>query len=327
MRYFKRVFFVLIAAIFMSCVSSVSDVATVNNEKISKQAFDAKKAFYLAYSDIDPATEKMPQMEQTFLNIEKMTLEKLINNKLIEQAAAKLKLTVSEADIQAKYDHTTADLATGTKSKKPLYTKEALLQESKEQALAEKVIVAVEGEKLVPTESEVKTFFQQNNSAFNAPETFVLHHILIKAQAKDPQKAEKKKKAEKLYEQVKANPDKFESLASQYSEDPLIRKYGISSLGPLSKEQLSPELYAAALNTQPGKIHDGPVESSSGYHIVLLEKRIPPVHKSYEQAKAEASLYLSDLKKAAALEKYLTEEKKKAKININPNYQKLVSTK
>lgn len=94
--------------------------------------------------------------------------------------------------------------------------------------------------------------------------------VLLPQQATDEQKKAARQKADSLYSVLKAGAD-FEALARQYSQDPGTARNGglLPWIGPGSTVQ---EFEDAAYALQPGE-YSAPVESSFGYHLILMKER------------------------------------------------------
>jgi len=63
----------------------------------------------------------------------------------------------------------------------------------------------------------------------------------------------------------------FESMVSEYSQDGSSADRG-GKLGSFGEGELLPELDQLAATLEPGEV-GGPVRTSAGYHILLLESR------------------------------------------------------
>ena len=159
-----------------------------------------------------------------------------------------------------------------------------------------------------PTESELKTYFEENNEKYqiaekrkaqyllvptseilptirvtekeimdewgNIPqgETVEASHILFRVE--DPKKdSEIRANAEKVLGRVKSGED-FAALAREYSEDPGSASQG-GYLGPFQRGQMVAEFEQAAFTLEPGTISEL-VKTSYGYHIIKVLTRETP---------------------------------------------------
>lgn len=117
---------------------------------------------------------------------------------------------------------------------------------------------------------EIKKFYEANRKQFEVKESRQASHILITADpaggADAKQKA--KKRADEIYQQVKAKPDSFAELAKKNSQDPGSAEKG-GDLGFFTRGSMVKAFDDAVFNMKPGEISP-PVESEYGYHIIKL---------------------------------------------------------
>lgn len=140
-----------------------------------------------------------------------------------------------------------------------------------------------------PNEEELKQFYEQNRSRFGSEETRRASHILITpdSEEKDPAKAEAdaKAKAEKIFAEVKANPDSFAEVAKKESADLGSAEHG-GDLDYFAKGQMVPEFEEAVFNAKKGDFV-GPVKSEYGYHIIHVTDVVPAGVKPFEEVRPE----------------------------------------
>jgi len=145
----------------------------------------------------------------------------------------------------------------------------------------------------VPQET-LKSFYGENPMLF---EQAHVAHILIK---NDEQHAEQ------ILAEVKKNPDNFEELAKQYSEDTTKDKGG--DLGWFYRKDMVPEFSDAAFRLKKGEI-SGIVKTGFGYHIIkaLDDVKIEPFENALFRIKREyVNEHRDELeKKVASLSKEL----------------------
>ena len=94
---------------------------------------------------------------------------------------------------------------------------------------------------------------------------FEVSHILITAKGDDD---EAREKAESILARIEGGTS-FETMATEHSEDPSSSAKG-GRLGSFKKGELFPELEEIIDTLSPGEV-GGPVRTSAGYHILLLE--------------------------------------------------------
>ena len=121
--------------------------------------------------------------------------------------------------------------------------------------------------------------------------------------------------AQSIYEKLKDNPssENFSKMVAEYSDSP--NKSDAGSLGILSQEDLSPEIYAAVAQLKAGQI-SAPIEDENGLQIFMVNERISDqeakdknremVRKILEREKIESKLgsyFTVDLYKSYHVEK------------------------
>jgi peptidyl-prolyl cis-trans isomerase D len=126
---------------------------------------------------------------------------------------------------------------------------------------------------------DLKTYYEQNKARYGSPEERRASHILVKAGP------DAKAKAEKLLEQVKADPGKFETLARTASDDPGSAAQG-GDLGFFQRGMMVKPFADAVFEMKQGEIR-GPIETEFGQHLIRLTGAKPSAEKPFEAVRAE----------------------------------------
>jgi len=169
------------------------------------------------------------------------------------------------------------------------------------------------------TDAEAREYYTNHPADFEQPEKIRLCDILLLtvnpgtgAPLPADQQQAKRKKMDDLLKRARGG-ENFTNLAAQYSEDP-ASKDNNGELPPVSRDQMSPELAAAAFSLTNNQISDV-IEASYGYYIVKLLDRIPAKKLDYatvaddlkdalkrQKIAARAPAYLEKMKKASGVE-------------------------
>jgi parvulin-like peptidyl-prolyl isomerase len=262
----KLAFFIL-ASIFLlaSCSPAIAPtptytpippnvVAIVNDQPIFQEALERQlkhlqKAMEASGEKPDP---------QTLEQMRRQVLEGLIDQTIMEQAAARLGIKVSPEELEENIRKVIQE-GGEENFRRWLEQSELTMEEFREmtrlQLLSLKLFEAV-------TPPPPETMEQVH-----------ARHILLGSQ----------EEAMQILERLRKGED-FASLARQFSKDDFTRELG-GDLGffPKGLSGLPPELEEAAFSLAPGQI-SGVIKSYYGYHIVqVLEK--DPAHPLSEEAK------------------------------------------
>jgi foldase protein PrsA len=230
------------------------------------------------------------------------TLDEMVDELLLRQAAAKAGIKTSEADVEKRYAKVRsqfsdpklfeAELASAGSSS------EKLRADLKEQIEREKL---VSGEKkLSVAEDELKKTFEKHKKELGKPEGLHLRHILVDKQAE----------ADKIVAAVKGGAD-FQQLAREKSIAPTGKING-GDYGFVSKGMLPAEIDEIAFAMKPKELRVIP--SPKGYHILQALERRPAEPAEFAKVKEDLRELILQEKIKAVLPAYLRELRAKADI-------------
>ncbi|WP_417909282.1 SurA N-terminal domain-containing protein [Candidatus Electronema sp. PJ] len=201
---------------------------------------------------------------------------------------AYVKLDPASFEAQVKTDETnTKELAAWFEKNKDRYRSEPKIR------LKYLLFKQSDDEKQVQiADADLKAKYEQDKERYRQPEERHARHILLQVKKDAPaaSRAEKKKLAEEVLAQAKANNADFAALAKQYSDDASNKEQG-GDLGFFSAGRMVPAFDAAVFAMQVGEI-SGPVETEFGYHLIKLEEVKPETVRSFEQVKASIAVEL-----------------------------------
>jgi parvulin-like peptidyl-prolyl isomerase len=255
----------------------------VNGEKITLAEYERQIALYersMANAGQDPTTE---EGQKALAEAQVWILDQMIDQVLIEQAAAEAGITVSDAEVDS--------------------TIEALKQEIGEDAL----MARIQNEGM--TLEEMRTQLHREMVALEMM-NYVVGQVPLRAEHVQARHIlfYNEEEARQVLAQLRAGAD-FATFAQTYSEDASTRDLG-GDLGYFPRGILtSSEVEAVAFELQPGQISDV-VQSGLGYHIIQVLDRKPDMEIAPEnlrllQASAR-SQWLEDLRAQANIQRYLT---------------------
>ncbi len=289
-------------------------VAIVNQEVITLSEVERyAEPFIKELKSEDPFQRKEEKKE-----LYRKILDKLIEERLLDQEAKRLGIKVTSKeiesvieDIRQRNNLTQEGLAKALEKegqtlesfKKQI---ERRLQSSKLINLSIKVDFKID-------EKRLREFYEKNIELYKRDELYRPAHIFF-AIPKDANPAkvnEIKKRCQMVLEKIKKGED-FGEMALLYSEDPSSKDRG--DLGYFKKGDLLPAIEKEALRLKVGEI-SSIIRSEFGFHIVkLLDKKggdpipfeevVENVRKDLMEREIEKSLkqYLSTLKEKSVIE-------------------------
>lgn len=153
---------------------------------------------------------------------------------------------------------------------------------------------------VVPTEEDLKNYYDEHQDQMKKAETRVASHILVETE-------------EKAKEILKEMDDglKFEEAAEKYSSCASKEQGG--SLGEFERGKMIPEFEEKAFSMEKEEISE-PVKSQFGYHIIRVDDINEAGVKSFEDAKNDINQMLTRLKQQDAYLAKVDELKEKYKV-------------
>lgn len=168
--------------------------------------------------------------------------------------------------------------------------------------------------KLTVSPDQVKKFYDDNSDKyFKKPEQVRASHILIgvDSNATPAEKEKARQKAAELREKILKGAD-FAEIAKAESTCPSKAQGG--DLGLFGHGQMVPPFEQAAFGLKKAGDISEVVETQFGYHIIKLTERAPASTVSFDEAKTKIADYLKNQQAQQAVQAYIEELKKGAKI-------------
>lgn len=249
--------------------------ATVNGQPITLAAFERERARRAMGLELEPATADA---------FDAMVLQSMIDQVLIEQAAAQEGLEVTEDEIDAELA-LQADLAAANNMTLEEIVTAQLYTMEEYRAVIRGTLLAQKLSEIVAT---VPPYSVQVHS----------RHILVADEAT----------ARALIQQLQAGAD-FAQLAGEYSLDSSTALNGGDLDWVSEGELLQPEVEAAIFALEPGQLAAEPVRSSLGYHVVEVLERVedrPLSQAALAQKRQQAFLdWLETQRQTAVIERFV----------------------
>jgi parvulin-like peptidyl-prolyl isomerase len=251
----------------------------------------------------------------------KETMDMLIEQELIVQAAAARGIEVTTEEIDAAW----ADLSEPFDSKQRFllrldtegYTEDSYRDHLQRMIAAKKYLDGIRMQAMQVSDAELERYYRDNEYRLTLPEEVRVRHILLslKPLGKPDDRKALFEQIEAILEKARAGGD-FAQLAAEYSDDS-SRLHG-GDVGFFRRGQMVPPFEAAAFALQqPGDISDI-VETNYGLHIIRLEERKPAHLVPLDEIREKLRAHISEEKVAKA------ETEEKARLRADAEIEILI---
>jgi len=247
------------------------------------------------------------------------SLEAVIADELLYQAALAQGVTVPPAEIEAAVKQLKARAGSDEAYKKFL-AESGVDDADVYQEIGRNMKTAAYGKSLVGgkavTEDQAKKFYDANvgKGMFNVPEQVHVQFILVRATDKDPEsvRSDAKKRAEEAAKRATAGED-FTALVKQYSQDQTASRGG--DIGLVPRGVLFPSFEDVAFSSKPGTV--SPVfETPKGFNVLKVLEKNPESTRTYDEVKSALMEDLGRLMEQDAVRAKIQELAASAKIAI-----------
>jgi len=245
-------------------------------------------------------------------------LGSMIANELIYQKAAAAGIKAADAEVQAEFTKLTKTYASDAEMNMALANRgmdrAALNKDLVRGLVVSKFIEEEINKKIVVSPADAQQYYSTHTEEFRHPDLVRTSHILIAVSegATADQDKMAKQRAEALLARAKKGED-FAKLAKENSMDASASQGGDIGLAP--KGQLAPEYEQAAFSLPVGGI-SGLVRTQFGYHIIKVTEKKPAGISTLDEVSSQLIDFLKNQKAEAELQKYVSDLRTKAKIEI-----------
>ena len=264
-------------------------VATVNGKELLRSELETNYQISLEGGPPPPSSQ---EADIRRLNV----LHQMIQDEILQQQAAKLNLTASDEDVNAKLTEIKAPY-TEDQFENMLKQRNLSLDDYKRELrrglTREKLINKQIESRINVTDAEIASYYNTHKADFDLiePQYHIAQIVAAAApaqQANNPQnnkatsEADAKKKIDALYNRLESGQD-FSTVAANYSEDPNTASTG-GDMGFVRESQLhaDPEVYDAISKLRPDQFtppmpvpDPGPGHKVEAYAIYKLISREP----------------------------------------------------
>ena len=268
-------------------------------------------------SDISKVTDPDKRAARAS-SLRREVLERLIDDELILQQAAELKLTVTSDQV----DSSIAEIKKQNNIDDD-QLREALRAQGmsmanyradlKRQLLRFRVLNIAVGSRVNISDEEVKAYYERHMKGSANVQVRASHiFVAIPDGADLAVTAEKQAQAKKILERAKT--EDFAKLAREVSDDAATRAEG-GDLGFFGKDMLPKPIEELVFAMKPGEVR-GPVRADRGFHVIKLVDRKIKDAKPLDDVKDDIRMQLRQKDMERQTKIYLAELRKKTLVDI-----------
>ncbi|MGE5675426.1 MAG: peptidylprolyl isomerase [Mycobacterium leprae] len=236
----------------------------------------------------------------------KSTLQQLIDETLVDQAATAAKVTVPQSEVDAQINKIKAQIGGEDQFQQALQANNITLKQLQDNVLMQQKVTHILGKDIKVDDATLQKYFQDNIEQFDQRQVHA-RHILV----------DTKEAALAIRDQLVKGAD-FAQLAKDKSTEPAAKTSG-GDLGYFGHGKMDADFEKAAFALKVNEISQ-PVQTQYGWHIiqVLDVKGNPPTYDNSKDAVKEA--YVSD-QVQGQYQGWIQEQRDKAKIDnkIDPS--------
>ena len=347
----------LSSVLFTGCtfMQKSEGIIKVNDTVITKSEFDSefnKMIDSSVFKSLGGASNFKKADDNPMYNIFKEKIvNELIVKSLIDAEIAKRNIVATKEDVQNELKGVIDKVGSNEELNRILkqrgVSNSDFMNDLKTQVKIKKLVDSME--KINVTDNDAKAFYNTNKNQFVHGEQVRASHILISAntldiikkvkeknpdmdpaklnEEVDKQIASQKAIAENILADLKNNPDNFEKIAKEKSDDKASGERG-GELGFFPKEAMVPEFANAAFSMKPNTISETLVQTPYGFHIIKVTDRMEAGTTPYDKVKDEIKSYLETQKQIEVLRKFTAASMKTAKIEyLNDEYDPAKASK
>ena len=280
-------------------------VATVNGHAIMRADLD--KAYQMQLGDA-PQDRQLPQVQPDSLRLN--VLHAMIDNEIVEQRAAKMNLTATNEEVDAKLAEMKAPFTEEQfqeRLKASNQTVDDLKHALRRNLTSEKLWNKEINSKITVTDSDVANYYNQHKAEYNLRETqYHLAQIQVTDQpsaqpgnlqnSKAGNDTEAKRKIQALKTRLD-NGEDFGTIAMNFSEQPETAPNG-GDMGFVGESQMhaDPAVFAAVTKLKAGEMTDilplldSQTKKPAGYVIYKLLSRDPPGQRELNDPRVQQAI-------------------------------------
>ncbi|HQB31441.1 MAG TPA: peptidylprolyl isomerase [Syntrophales bacterium] len=311
------IFLVLFSALWAAASPVDRIVAVVNNEIVTLSELDREAVPYL--KRVAAEETNAGKKEAIVAQVRQKVLDDMIEKILIAQEAARLGITVVDAEVEKMLADTMKQRELSREQVRRMLEKEGLTVEEYKKGIRAHILklkfMAREIKpKVVVTTDEIGDYYSKHKEMYEGKEAVRILQILLIAPPKmDSAKREAlRAEAEDILRLLKSGAP-FPELALRRSQGPAASTGG--DLGYVEKGVMLPEVEKAAFSLRNGET-SGVIETRVGFHILRVVDRRGAGLKPVEEVREEIWDRIGGEKMEKRYREWLDEQRKKAHIDV-----------
>ena len=291
-------------------------VAIVNDTLITQS--DVNAAFDPIRKKIEEqmtGLEKDAMLEKARQNL----LNRMIDDILIEQEAAKLDIDISDEEVMGTIESILSKRDLTIYAFERVLEKEGLSlegykQDIRQQMIRSRVVRRALRTAISVTDEETGQYYARHRSEYEGEEAVRIKQIVLLFPEEPGGDTKKEMQAEMsaILERLKAG-ESFDKMAAQFSHGPTAKQGG--DIGFVGKGIMTPELEQAAFSLEPGQVSDI-IESPTGLAIITVSDKRGNGAIMGESLRDEIKNRIMETKMDKKIDEWIADLRKKAHISI-----------
>lgn len=275
-------------------------VALVNDEAITLQ-----ELLVLVPQNEGKGLKEMTASAGEKEELKKQLLDQLIERKILLQEARRLKIELTEREVQQKFE----ELRDGKGEAAFLellaerkLTKEGWEKSTRENLLIERLLNQLARDQISISEEEMRQYYESHHEDWRVDEQIKLRQIVVKTESE----------AETLLREISQGAD-FAQTARLHSQFPQLGDGG--DLGYLSPSEIPVE-FDPLLHAEIGSV-SSVIRTPFGYHLVKIEDRLPARTLPFEEVREKVHQTLLEEKREVLFSQWMDKARRTTEIKIN----------
>ncbi|GAX91122.1 peptidylprolyl isomerase [Effusibacillus lacus] len=252
-------------------------------------------------------TQQQLQTELEKLGGSRVLLQ-LINEQVVEQAAKKNKIVVSDQEIEPELARLKKQFPSEEQFKQSLEMDGITVDQLKDQIRSHILLVKLASKDVQITEEDLKKHYEEHGKEYGEQEKVKARHILVDTE----------EEAKAIRDRLIKGED-FAKLAKEKSKDRVSAEKG-GDLGYFEQGVMAPEFDKAAFTSKVGDLSE-PVKTQFGYHIIQVVEKKEAKIPAFEEVRFQMELGVRK-EKGIPAEQLLPELHKQVDIKISSDQYK-----